>query len=327
VAFFFTKSIWQTLYARQEAKMEPEKKMELRNVLPKSLHPYLPEQFEDGLEEIRIRVGQAAELVYGDNSCVRLKKISEDEITEMLNYLSDYSPYAFEEELRQGFFTMKGGHRVGVAGRTNRAVYGGENGIERLVDIGAFNIRVAHEVKGCAAPLLPYVREGGLHSLFLVAGPGMGKTTVLRDLIRLLSRGDASHAGVKVGVVDERSEIAACSCGIPQNDLGPRTDVLDNCPKQKGMQMLLRTMSPQLIAIDELGAKAEFDAVYEILYSGCHLAATVHAKNVPELTEKPYMRELLGTGQIDRLVEIERTEAGKRRFRVFDGQMSVLESC
>jgi stage III sporulation protein AA len=294
----------------------------LRDVLPKSLHPYLPENFEDGLEEIRIRVGQVAELVYGDYSCIHMKKISEDEITEMLNYLSDYSPYAIEEELRQGFFTMKGGHRVGVAGRTNRD--GGEDGINRMTDIGAFNIRVAHEVKGCAEALLPHLCGEHLHNMFLVAGPGMGKTTVLRDLIRLLSEGDGKCGGVKVGVVDERSEIAACYCGIPQNDLGPRADVLDNCPKRKGMQMLLRTMSPQVIAIDELGAKEEFDAVYEILYSGCHLIATVHAHHVSELAEKPYMKELMETGQIDRLVEIQRAADGGRHFLVYDGRFDRL---
>jgi stage III sporulation protein AA len=298
--------------------------MELKNVLPRSLHPLLPVRFEDGLEEIRIRVGQVAELVYGDNTVRYLKKINEDEITEMLNYLSDYSPYALEEELRQGFFTMKGGHRVGVAGRTNRRTDGRGESVRRMVDIGAFNIRIAHEVKGCALPLLPFVRDDKLHNLFIVAGPGMGKTTVLRDMIRLLSAGDGIHAGLKVGVVDERSEIAACYCGIPQNDLGPRTDVLDNCPKQRGMQMLLRTMSPQVIAIDELGAKEEFDSVYEILYSGCHLMATIHAHTVTELAEKPYMRELMGTGQIDRLVQIEREKDGQRRLTVYDGGMRAL---
>lgn len=311
-------------------KMTDDKTMELKQVLPKSLYPYLPEHFADGLEEIRIRVGQIAELVYGDYSCVRLKKITEDEITEMLNYLSDYSPYAVEEELRQGFITIRGGHRVGVAGRTNRetrsSAYGADACVSRMVDIGAFNIRVAHEVKGCAETLLPYVRENGIHNMFLAAEPGMGKTTVLRDLIRLLSAGDETHTGLKVGVVDERSEIAACYCGIPQNDLGPRTDVLDNCPKQKGMQMLLRTMSPQVIAIDELGAREEFDSVYEILYSGCHLLATVHANRVAELPDKPYMKELMETGQIDRLVEIRRTESGARRFLVFDGKMHPLHA-
>lgn len=298
--------------------------MGLYNILPKSLCPFLPENFEDGLEEIRIRVGQEAELLYGDCSSHRLKKISEDELTEMLNYLSDYSPYALEEELRQGFFTMKGGHRVGVAGRANRKREDGEEVVRRIVDIGALNIRVAHEVKGCAAPVYPYIRSDSIKSAFILAEPGMGKTTLLRDLIRMLSNGDTTHPGVKVAVVDERSEIAACYCGVPQNDLGPRVDVLDNCPKGKGMQMLLRTMSPQVIAVDELGRRDEFEAVQEILYSGCHLLATVHAGSIDELYEKPFMAGLLETGQIERLVQIRREDTGKRSYHVFDKKLQEL---
>lgn len=298
--------------------------MGLYNILPKSLCPFLPENFTDGLEEIRIRVGQEAELLYGDCSSLRLKKISEDELTEMLNYLSDYSPYALEEELRQGFFTMKGGHRVGVAGHANRKREDGEEVIRRIVDIGALNIRVAHEVKGCAASVYPYIRSDSIKNAFILAEPGMGKTTLLRDLIRMLSNGDATHPGVKVAVVDERSEIAACYCGVPQNDLGPRVDVLDNCPKGKGMQMLLRTMSPQVIAVDELGRRDEFEAVQEILYSGCQLLATVHAGSIDELYEKPFMAELLETGQIERLVQIRRDDMGKRSYHVFDKRLQAL---
>ena len=262
--------------------------------------------------------------MYGDCSSLRLKKISEDELTEMLNYLSGYSPYALEEELRQGFFTMKGGHRVGVAGRANRKREDGEEVVRRIVDIGALNIRVAHEVKGCAAPVYPYIRSDSIKSAFILAEPGMGKTTLLRDLIRMLSNGDAAHPGVKVAVVDERSEIAACYCGVPQNDLGPRVDVLDNCPKGKGMQMLLRTMSPQVIAVDELGRRDEFEAVQEILYSGCHLLATVHAGSIDELYEKPFMAELLETGQIECLVQIRREDTGKRSYHVFDKKLQAL---
>ena len=298
--------------------------MGLETILPKSLYPVLPDRFEEGLEEIRIRVGQEAELVYGDYSSVRLKKISEDEMTEMINYLSDYSPYALEEELRQGFFTMKGGHRVGVAGRANRKNEGNGDYVKRIVDIGALNIRVAHEIKGCALPLYPYLWGDSLENLFILAQPGMGKTTLLRDMIRLLSTGNENHSGVKVGVVAERSEIAACYCGRPQNDLGPRVDVLDNCPKGKGMQMLLRTMSPQVIAVDELGAKEEFEAVREILYSGCCLLATIHAGSVSELCQKPFMEELIATGQIGRFAEIHRDESGKRYFKVFDGRLNEL---
>lgn len=300
--------------------------MKLENVLPKALYPYLNNHFEDGLEEIRIRVGQEAEFVYGDNSYVRTKRICEDDLTEMLNYLSDYSPYALEEELRQGFFTMQGGHRVGVAGRANRGAYGREDEVKKLVDIAALNIRVAHEVKDCAMPLYSCLwdAKGELLNMLILAAPGMGKTTVLRDLIRLLSTGNEHHSGVKVGVVDERSEIAACYCGIPQNDLGPRVDVLDNCPKAKGMQMLLRTMSPHVIAVDELGAKEEYDAVRRILYSGCKLIATIHANAACDLLRTPFVKELIADKKVERFVEIHRDKNGKRYYKVFDERFEAL---
>ena len=294
--------------------------MGLIKILPRSLHPCLSENFEVGLEEIRIRAGQETELIYGNGLSIRLKKVSEDEIMEMLNYLSDYSPYMLEEQLKQGFFTIAGGHRIGITGRANRTLtVSHEDVVKNIADIGAFNVRVAHEIKGCADELYSHLwDEGRFTNTFLLAEPGMGKTTFLRDLIRGISTGDGIHKGMKVCVVDERSEIAACYQGIPQNDLGPSVDVLDNCPKVKGMQMLLRTMSPQVIAVDELGGKEEFEAVMEILYSGCFLVGTIHAGNVDELKSKPFMREMIESGDIKRFAEIKRDERGSRYVVIFD---------
>lgn len=147
---------------------------------------------------------------------------------------------------------------------------------------------------------------------------------MLRDCIRLLSEGSAQMPGQKIGVVDERSEIAASFLGIPQNDLGDRTDVLDNCPKAEGMRLLLRSMSPQIIAVDELGGKEDCLAVEEALHCGCQILGTMHARDAGELQEKMYLSEWLGKGFFGRLVFLALEDNGKRRFSVYDGRMQRL---
>lgn len=300
--------------------------MELKDMFPVSLRSALPDAYDKDLEEVRIRVGWPTEFLYSDGKIVQFSKVSQKEVTEMLNYLSGYSLYAMEEELRQGFFTMEGGHRIGIAGRASRASDTGKGDeIRGIVDVSGMNIRVAHEKKGCAIPLVPYIRNGDtIHNTFFLAPPGVGKTTYLRDCIRMLSKGDEEHQGLKIGVVDERSEIAACYRGVPQNDLGPRVDVLDNCPKERGMRMLLRTMSPQVIAVDELGGQEDFEAVFQILHSGSRILGTIHAKNVEELLVKPYMKELFRQKTIGRYVVLERKDGGERTFRIYDKELKQI---
>lgn len=300
--------------------------MELKQIFPIMIQQELPINYESGLEEVRFRVGWPTEFLYADGKIRRLSRVTQREVVEMLNYISGYSLYALEEELRQGFLTMRGGHRIGVSGRASRAEqFGGRNEINGIADISGMNIRVAHERKDCAKPLLPYIRNGeSIHNTLLLAPPGVGKTTYLRDCIRLLSTGDEAHAGLKIGLVDERSEIAACYRGVPQNDLGPRVDVLDNCPKEKGMRMLLRTMSPQVIAVDELGGEEDFAAVFQILYSGIRILGTVHARDQEELMVKPFMEELVRQKQIGRIVVLSRGKGGERMFEIYDGGLERI---
>ena len=260
-----------------------------------------------GLEEIRVRVGQPVEfltaagvryLAIQDGTCRFLEHspdcqwevcpycASVQDIAEMLNYISSYSLYAYQEELKQGYITIEGGHRIGLAGSVALA----EGKIVGISHVTFMNIRIAHEKKGCAREILPGIRNGSnIYNTLILSEPGGGKTTLLRDCIRMLSEGAGGFAGLKVCVVDERSEIAACHLGIPQNDLGPRTDVLDGCGKPEGMRMLLRAMSPQVLAVDELGSEEDFFAVEQAVYMGSRVLGTVHAGSVQELTEKPYL--------------------------------------
>ena len=207
---------------------------------------------------------------------------------------------------------------------------GGGNRADVLSDISGLNIRIAHEVKGCAMGLLPYIRQGdSIYNTLIFAPPGVGKTTYLRDLIRILSGGEDHRRGLKVGVVDERSEIAACHKGVAQNDLGPRTDVLDNCPKEIGMHMLLRSMSPEVIAVDELGKEADFLAVQSAMRAGVRIIGTIHAQARAELYEKPHMEEILHTGEwrLVRLIRAdteETKETGKERKNRINRRQAMI---
>ena len=130
-----------------------------------------------------------------------------------------------------------------------------------------------------------------MHTL-IVSPPRCGKTTLLRDIIRQMSNGWGNISGVTVGVVDERSELAGCYQGIPQNDLGMRTDILDGCPKAEGMQMLIRSMSPVVVAVDELGKEEDFKAVESVIHCGCRLIATAHGASMEETLSQPFFRKL-----------------------------------
>lgn len=286
-----------------------------------------------GLEEIRARAGQPLMFLRSDGEyffqegggLVRdmraAYRMSGRDLEEMVGFLCSYSMYAYEEQLRMGYLTLRGGHRVGVAGEV--ALQRGK--IARLQHIYFLNIRIAHEKKGCAKALVKALRCGrDVYNTLVISPPGVGKTTCLRDVIRLLSQGDQNHAGLKVGVVDERSELGAGYLGIPQNDLGPRTDVLEGATKSEGIYMLLRSMSPQVIAVDELGTRDDFEAVTRAFHSGCRLIGTVHGESLESLEHISGFLNWNGKGEIDRFVLLEKNGAGKRRMQVYNNRQELV---
>ena len=286
------------------------------------------------LEEIRIRAGQPLMFLYGDGeyffnerseslcrSCILGYRMTREDLEEMVGFLCNYSMYAYEEQLCMGYLTLRGGHRVGVAGEV--ALQQGK--IVRLQHIYFLNIRIAREKKGCAKALVEAVRDAhSIYNTLILSPPGVGKTTYLRDAIRILSEGDRAHAGMKVGVVDERSELGAGYLGIPQNDLGPRTDVLEGAGKSEGIYMLLRSMSPQVIAVDELGAKDDFEAVTRAFHSGCRLIGTVHGENIDSLQRICGFFGWSSKGEIGRFVVLEKDAGGNRSMQVYNSRMEKV---
>lgn len=288
--------------------------------------------FDKPLEEIRIRVNEPLMFRTGegefflqsdhlveqlDNQCHRM---TPEEIRQMSVFMSKYSLYAYEEEIRKGFLTVEGGHRIGVCGQVSCE---GEQ-IRRIHPITYLNIRVARERKGCADQVFPFLIERGLfQNTLILSAPGIGKTTLLRDVIRILSNGSDLCAGRKVGLVDERSEIAGCLRGVPQNDVGRRTDVLDGCPKEEGMMLLVRSMAPDVLAVDEIGGERDMDALQYAMRCGCQIVATIHSRDLAELFAKPKWTDYRRDRLFERYVVLT-LEQGRRRIRVFSGELEQL---
>ena len=205
--------------------------------------------------------------------------VSSGQIMEALEYISTFSLYAYEDDIRQGFITIKGGHRVGIAGKVVV-----ENGrIRTISNISSINIRISHQVIGCGINAMDYIGSGeNIHNTLIISPPGVGKTTLLRDILRLIS----DEYKLKVSIVDERSEIASCYKGIPGNDVGIRTDIYDCCPKVEGIMLMIRAMSPQVLAVDEVGGIDDINALIRAIHAGIKLVATAHGQGICDVQEE-----------------------------------------
>lgn len=267
------------------------------------------------LEEIRLRCKRPLVLKVGDKDysvddrgrlVTDLRQgylVSREDLYRSIASISDNSLYAFEEEIRRGFITIPGGHRVGLAGQV---VVNGQE-VKTMKDFSGLCFRVAREVPGCALGLLNHVApRGGPVNTLIISPPRCGKTTMLRDLARLLSDGSGSVPAHNVVVVDERSEIAGCFQGIPQLNVGVRTDVLDACPKAVGMMMAIRSLSPQVIVTDEVGRHEDVEAINECLHAGIAVITSIHARSVEELRARPLIRNLLDQGAFRRGIILSR---------------------
>lgn len=296
---------------------------EIERILSRDIRQTLQRQSlqYDKLQEIRLRIGRPLMMLYANYEWIFEDIVKKESFQETLEYISNYSLYAYENELKQGFITIEGGHRVGMAGQVVI-----ENGkVKNLKQISSMNIRVAHEVLNCADIVFPYIAEGRrmCHTL-IISPPRCGKTTLLRDIIRQISNGNRWIKGCTVGVVDERSEIGGCYMGVPQNQIGIRTDILDCCPKAEGMLMLIRAMSPDVIAVDEIGSPEDVHALEYAMHCGCKMIATVHGRTMEEIRKKPLFEELVKMHRFERYIVLGNRQRIGKIEGIYDARGSLL---
>ncbi len=243
-------------------------KEQLYGIVPDVVFKIIAESHISNLREIRLRAGKNIILITDNNTYKTNLYASKEDIISVIQNASCSSVYAFVEEIKNGFLTLKGGHRIGICGRTVVK----KDEVTNIVDFSGLNIRIAKEIKGCANNIYE-ISKG--ESTLIISPPGCGKTTILRDFARLLGE---KH---NVCIVDERGEIAASYRGIPQFDVGIMTDVLDLCPKKEGIEIVLRGMSPQYIVTDEIG-KGDVSAVNKGLLCGVKFVLSAHGDDIDE---------------------------------------------
>lgn len=286
----------------------------------------------EGLQEIRIRAERPVILQYPgrelylteagktSENCLEGLIADAKDIKTVLESACGYSGYAYEEEISRGYLTIQGGHRIGLAGRAVMK----EETVQTLKYISALNIRIAHPVTGCAENWKPwfYERNKPCHVL-IVSPPGCGKTTLLRDAIRIYSNGSPAHPAATVGVVDERSEIAGAYRGIATHDLGMRTDVLDGCPKSFGMEMLLRSMAPKVLAVDEIGTM-DVPSIENALRCGCKVLATLHGEKLEDFLDKPGFQSLVRERVFERYIFLKQGQTPGKVDCIYDKNFKIL---
>jgi stage III sporulation protein AA len=295
----------------------------------------LPDSSLAGIEEIRLRLGKplcvagcGVEIFLGiegkgADAAEKTYLVSEEDLKCSLQLVCNFSMYSVEEELRNGFVTIDGGHRVGVCGR---AVI--EKGrVRTLKDISYMNFRVAKQIIGASDKVTGYLIRSpdSIYNTLIISPPQCGKTTLLRDLVRKFSSGSKENLfkGMKVSLIDERSEIAACSLGIARNDVGIRTDVLDGCPKAEGIIMMIRSMSPEIVATDEIGRREDADAIIDAVNAGVKVITTIHGSNIGDFLNKQDLNRIQ-KGIFERYLVLSRRKGVGTLEAVLDEKYNIL---
>ncbi|WP_335870653.1 stage III sporulation protein AA [Bacillus sp. 2205SS5-2] len=296
-------------------------------ILPSAIRQYvlaLPDIVLENLEEIRIRIQRPLEITAKGKPLFLSYVVKAEDAEALINRLAQYSFYTLEEELKRGYITISGGHRVGLAGKV--ILEHGE--VKAIRQLSSFNIRVARQKIGIGDPLIPYLFDKKWMHTMIIGPPQTGKTTLLRDLARVLSTGleEQKVEAKKVGIVDERSEIAGCVKGVPQLAFGHRVDVLDACPKAEGMMMMIRSMSPDVLIVDEIGREEDAKALLEAVNAGITLMMTTHGHSYLDIKKRPILKKIMDLGIIDRYIELSRESGPGSISTIRDAEGRCLQS-
>ncbi len=286
--------------------------MEILKYLSKSIQENINkiqiENSKDKLEEIRLRNNKPIILKLCDDEIIINYTVTTEDLLETLEKITENSVYTYENQISNGFITLHGGHRVGITGN-------GVSQDEKIINISyisGMNFRIAREIKGCSDFILNEVyKMGEFQNTLILGAPGAGKTTLLRDLIRQISNGNIYNKGLNVGVVDERNEIASMYKGVPQTDLGIRTDIISNIPKTIGIRMLIRSMSPQVIAVDEIGGENDCQAIYYAMCSGTKGIFTAHGNSLNDIKINNEIKQLLDYKLVEKIIVLDKRKKEK----------------
>lgn len=279
---------------------------EIINSLSLNLREKIKTIQEENIEEIRLRInkpliinGNQTDYFYNENkkkldrNMDKAYIVTKEDVDQTFQILCKYSIHSFMDDIKKGFVTLRGGHRVGIVGK---AIV--ENGsVENIKHVSSLNIRVSREVKNCSDKVMGHIIKSStkINNTIIISPPQCGKTTLLRDIVRNLSNGNEkfNFKGINVALIDERNEIAGSYLGIPQMDVGIRTDIIETCPKDVGIMMVLRSMSPNVIVTDEIGTEKDIKALYTALNGGVGLITTVHGDSIEDIRNRKELNRLL----------------------------------
>lgn len=249
---------------------------------------------EKKIEEIRVGIKKPLILMLNNKEILTSYIIDEEDFKYIIQRISNFSLYAYEEEIREGFITIKGGHRVGLAGECVME----NNKIKTIRNISSLNIRISKEIIGASKNIMKFIlKDNKVNNTLIISPPKCGKTTLLRDISR-----NISNMGKRVAIIDERSEIAGCYKGIPQMDVGIRSDVLDNCLKSRGIIMAIRSLAPEVIICDEIGSKEDINSLVMAFNSGVSVISTLHGFDIWDLFYRNVFKDILDNKILDLVI-------------------------